>query len=93
MALLQALPSHLVGQILDGLESKERARLAIVSKTWRTASETHLRAVKLSFTSLRELEQLRAWLGSLAGRGMSVGVQEFELFWRGGKIVVPDRKL
>lgn len=85
MGSFQLLPTHLVGQILDRLDSKERARVAVVSKALRAASETQWTTMKLSFATLRELELLRSWLWLLAGRETAGSIREFELFWKGGE--------
>lgn len=79
------LPQHLVGRIFDALDTKERARLTLVCRTWKDIAESNCSRLTLSFNSLKQLYYQRRWIDRLATKS-STSVRECHLYWEGGEL-------
>ena len=80
----QVLPPHLVAKVFDCLDTRERARIALVCKSWRGLSEDNWTSLSLSFSALEQLAAQRRWLDKVVARAADT-VHTFELQWRGGR--------
>ena len=85
-AVHDVVPSHVFNKILAYLDTREKARVAAVSKAWKLLSVGDWQRIRLQFSSLRELELQRRWQDSLTNEA-SDSVRHFELFWVGGALI------
>ena len=84
-ALHDLLPAHVLTRILECVETKERARLALVCKDWKELVSQSWSSIQLSFTTLAQLQEQRKWLDLVAAQG-SGAVQAIEILWKGGAL-------
>lgn len=77
------MPTHLVIRILECLDTKSRARVALVCTEWKEIVAQSWGNIQLTFTTLGQLEEQRRWLDLVADRG-AIGVRAIEILWRGG---------
>ena len=85
-ALHDILPVHVVIKILEAVETRQRAQLALVCKAWRELVSQSWSSIQLSFTTLAQLQEQRKWLDLVAAKEWAA-VRCIEILWRGGQLL------
>jgi len=80
------LPTHLAARVFEKVDTKERAKLAVVCKAWQAILAESWNTIRLTFNTLKQLDNQRKWLDMVAVRGSGY-VRVVEMQWQGGVLI------